>query len=44
MILHKMIGPQKRKAADLAAEYGVSLATIAGWKAKLKHGTLFSHG
>ena len=40
MILHKMIGPQKRKAADLAAEYGVSLATINGWKAKLNHGTL----
>lgn len=39
-ILQKMIGPEKRSAPDLAAEYGVSAATIYGWKSKLKDGTL----
>ena len=38
-ILQKMIGPEKRKAADLSEEFGVSLATIYGWKLKLKDGT-----
>ena len=31
-ILQKMIGPEKRKAADLSEEFGVSAATIYGWK------------
>ena len=39
-ILHKMVGPQKRSAPELAAEYGISLATIYSWKSKLKDGTL----
>jgi len=39
-ILQKMIGPEKRTAPDLSEEYGVSVATIYGWKAKLKDGTL----
>ena len=39
-ILQKMIGPEKRKAADLSEEFGVSAATIYGWKSKLKDGTL----
>ena len=39
-ILQKMIGPEKRKAADLSEKFGVSAATIYGWKSKLKDGTL----
>ena len=39
-ILQKMIGPEKRKAADLSEEFGVSAATIYGWKSKLKDGSL----
>ncbi len=39
-ILQKMIGPEKRKAADLSEEFGVSAATIYGWKSKLKDATL----
>ena len=35
-----MIGPEKRTAPELAQEYGISVATIYGWKAKLKTGTL----
>ncbi len=35
-----MIGPEKRTAPDLSEEYGVSVATIYGWKSKLKDGTL----
>ena len=43
-ILQKMIGPEKRKAADLSEEFGVSAATIYGWKSKLKDGTLLVLG
>ncbi len=43
-ILQKMIGPEKRKAADLSEEFGVSAATIYGWKSKLKDGTLLVMG
>ena len=43
-ILQKMIGPEKRKAADLSKEFGVSAATIYGWKSKLKDGTLLIMG
>ena len=39
-ILQKMFGPEKRKAADLSEEFGVSAATIYGWKSKLKDATL----
>ena len=39
-ILQKMIGPEKRKAADLSEEFGVSATTIYGWKSKLKDATL----
>ena len=35
-ILQKMIGPEKRKPTDLSEEFGVSAATIYGWKSKLK--------
>ena len=31
-ILRKMIGPEKRKAADLSEKFGFSAATIYGWK------------
>ena len=43
-ILQKMIGPEKRTAADLSEEFGVSAATIYGWKSKLKDGTLLVMG
>ena len=43
-IMQKMIGPEKRKAADLSEEFGVSVATIYGWKSKLKDGTLSAMG
>ena len=43
-ILQKMIGPEKRKAADLSEEFGGSLVTIYGWKSKLKDGTLLVMG
>ncbi len=39
-ILNKMLPPQSRSVADLAAEYGVSAATIYGWKARMNNGTL----
>ncbi|MDF1569181.1 MAG: transposase [Spirochaetaceae bacterium] len=39
-IIQKMIGPERRSAPDLAKEYGISVATIYGWKSKLKDGTL----
>ncbi len=43
-IMQKMIGPEKRKAADLSEEFGVSAATIYGWKSKLKDATLSVKG
>ncbi len=39
-IIQKMVGPERRSAPDLSREYGVSVATIYGWKSKLKDGTL----
>ena len=41
-ILKKLLPPENRTAASLAREYNISVTTIYGWKAKMKHGTL--HG
>lgn len=39
-VLRKMLPPENRTAADLSAEYGISVATLYGWKAKMNNGTL----
>ena len=39
-ILKKMLPPESRSAAELSTEYGVSVATIYGWKARMNNGTL----
>ena len=43
-ILQKMIGPEKRTAPDLSEEFGVSVATIYGWKAETEGRYPFSYG
>ena len=39
-ILRKLLPPENRSARELAQEYGVTVATIYGWKAHLNRGTL----
>jgi len=39
-VLKKMLPPESRSAADLSAEYGISITTLYGWKAKMNNGTL----
>jgi len=39
-ILRKLLPPENRSARELAQEYGLTVATIYGWKAQLKRGTL----
>jgi len=41
-ILKKLLPPENRTAASLAREYNISVTTKYGWKAKMKHGTLYS--
>jgi len=42
VILKKMLPPEERSATELAKEYGISVTTLYGWKAKLKSGTLMT--
>lgn len=39
-ILKKLLPPENRTAVSLAREYNLSVTTIYGWKARMKHGTL----
>lgn len=39
-VLRKLLPPENRSALSLAKEYNLSVATIYGWKAKMKQGTL----
>lgn len=39
-VLKKMLPPESRSASDLSAEYGISITTLYGWKAKMNNGTL----
>lgn len=39
-ILRKLLPPHSKSVGDLAAEFGVSTATIYYWKAKMNDGTL----
>jgi transposase len=39
-VLRKLLPPESRTAGSLAAEYGLSIGTIYGWKAKMNNGTL----
>ena len=38
--LRKLLPPESRTAGSLATEYGLSIGTIYGWKAKMNNGTL----
>ncbi len=37
-----MLPPEGRPATELAKEYGISVTTLYGWKARLKSGTLMA--
>ncbi len=37
-----MLPPEERPATELAKEYGISVTTLYGWKARLKSGTLMA--
>ena len=39
-VLKKLLPPESRSAASLAKEYNISVATIYGWKAKMRNGSL----
>ena len=39
-VLRKLLPPLSKTVGEVAAEYGISTATIYGWKAKLNDGTL----
>ena len=39
-VLKKLLPPESRSALSLAREYNLSVATIYGWKAKMRDGTL----
>ncbi|SIQ66896.1 Transposase [Alkalispirochaeta americana] len=39
-VLKKLLLPEGRSALSLAREYNISVATIYGWKAKMRDGTL----
>ena len=39
-ILKKLLPPESRSALSLAREYNLSVATIYGWKARMRDGTL----
>lgn len=39
-VLRKMLPPQSKTVGEVAAEFGLSTATIYGWKAKMNDGTL----
>jgi transposase len=39
-VLRKLLPPQSKTVGEVAAEFGISTATIYGWKAKMNDGTL----
>lgn len=39
-ILKRILPPESKTAAELSAEYGVSVTTILNWKFKMNNGTL----
>lgn len=39
-ILKKILPPESRSVANLAAEYGITVSTIYNWKARMNNGTL----
>lgn len=39
-VLKKLLPPESRSALSLAREYNLSVATIYGWKARMRDGTL----
>lgn len=39
-VLKKLLPPENRSALSLAKEYNLSVATIYGWKTKMRDGTL----
>lgn len=39
-VLKKLLPPEGRSALSLAKEYNLSVATIYGWKSKMRDGTL----
>ena len=39
-VLRKLLPPQSKTVGEVAAEFGLSTATIYGWKAKMNEGTL----
>ncbi|MDF1568732.1 MAG: transposase, partial [Spirochaetaceae bacterium] len=39
-VLKKLLPPESRSALSLAKEYNLSVATIYGWKSKIRNGTL----
>lgn len=39
-VVRKLLPPQSKTVGEVAAEFGISTATIYGWKAKMKDGTL----
>lgn len=39
-VLKKILPPESRSALSLAREYNLSVATIYGWKSKMRDGTL----
>jgi len=39
-VLRKLLPPQSKTVGEVAAEFGLSTATIYGWKAKMNDGTL----
>jgi transposase len=39
-VLKKLLPPESRSALSLAKEYNLSVATIYGWKSKMRNGTL----
>jgi transposase len=39
-VLRKLLPPQSKTVGEVAAEFGISTATIYGWKAKMNDATL----
>lgn len=39
-VLRKLLPPQSKTVGDVAAEFGISTATIYGWKSRMNDGTL----
>ena len=39
-VLRKLLPPQSKTVGEVAAEFGISTATIYGWQARMNNGTL----